>query len=109
MYALILEFEHETGRRGLFNLVPSVRSNVELEGKEYHERKLLNFSPEELYEVVLDIDSYEKFVPWCEQSRVVLHDKPGYLEAEMVVGFKVWTRGKETRQSDGCYISDSVL
>ena len=75
-------------------MVPSVGSNAETEGKEYHERKLLNFSPEELYEVVLDIDSYEKFVPWCERSRVVLHDKPGYLEAGMVVGFKVCTRIK---------------
>lgn len=39
-----------------------------------------------MFEVVSDVGSYNKFVPWCNKS-TVLRKSPGNLKAELVVGF----------------------
>ncbi|KAK9818010.1 hypothetical protein WJX72_005662 [[Myrmecia] bisecta] len=57
--------------------------------KHYHERRLLGWSREQLFEVVTDVDKYVEFVPWCQKSKVLCR-KPGYVEAELEVGFKLF-------------------
>ena len=32
---------------------------------------LVNYSPAEMYELVNDVDSYSKFLPWCRSSSVL--------------------------------------
>lgn len=39
-----------------------------------------------MYEVVADIDSYQKFLPWCTKS-TVLSRGPGQLKANLVIFF----------------------
>ncbi|AZL14966.1 type II toxin-antitoxin system RatA family toxin [Rickettsiales endosymbiont of Stachyamoeba lipophora] len=48
--------------------------------------KFLPFSPLQLYELVLDINSYPKFIPWCAASRV-LETHEDYLIADLVIKF----------------------
>lgn len=55
----------------------------------HRERRLVPYSPEQFFEVVADVDSYKKFVPFCVDSRVVKVIDEGTMEAEMSVGFKV--------------------
>lgn len=47
------------------------------------------YSPEQFFDVVADVDSYKKFVPFCVDSRVVKVIDEGTIEADMSVGFKV--------------------
>ena len=55
----------------------------------HRERRLVPYSPEQFFDVVADVDSYKKFVPFCVDSRVVKVIDEGTMEAEMSVGFKV--------------------
>ena len=52
----------------------------------HHERRLLKFSREQLFNVVSNVKSYHKFVPWCKESNVLIETATD-LEAELVVGF----------------------
>ena len=36
----------------------------------YQEKKILNFKPEQLFNLVSDINKYPEFLPWCLGSRV---------------------------------------
>lgn len=58
--------------------------------KSYHEKKLLGWSPRQVYDVVAAVEHYSKFVPWCQRSSVMLRRPPGYLEAELEVGFQMF-------------------
>lgn len=44
------------------------------------------YSPEQLYNVVANVDQYQHFVPWCKKSRFIQRKK-GDLKAELVIGF----------------------
>lgn len=58
--------------------------------KKYSERKLLGYSPRQLYDVVADVDHYSEFVPWCQGSMVLAKPSPTRLEAELKVGFQIF-------------------
>lgn len=59
--------------------------------KYYHERKLLGYSPEQMFAVVSNVENYREFVPWCQTSTVLYTSEDGkYLEAELEVGFQVF-------------------
>lgn len=53
-------------------------------------KKVLDFSVEQLYNIIIDIDSYQEFVPWCGGSRV-LERYNSYLIADLVIKFKLYT------------------
>jgi len=82
--------------------------------RRHHERRLLKYTSEQLFEVVSNVDKYQEFVPWCKQSTILRNSKhagsissdsssstcsnelvqpeaPRELEAELVVGFGVFT------------------
>ncbi|KAL4443874.1 hypothetical protein ABPG75_011611 [Micractinium tetrahymenae] len=58
--------------------------------KKYHEKKLLGWTPRQVYDVVAAVEHYHQFVPWCQRSNVLLRRPPGYLEAELEVGFQMF-------------------
>ena len=45
---------------------------------------LIWYSPAEMYRLVTDVDQYSKFLPWCDQARVVSFDETGML-AEITI------------------------
>ena len=53
------------------------------------ERRKLPYTPEQLFELVADIDSYSEFLPWCVASRVRKRDGD-VLQADLVIGFKMF-------------------
>jgi coenzyme Q-binding protein COQ10 len=54
----------------------------------HQETRVLLYSPEELFDLVADIDRYQEFLPWCIASRV--HKRDGdELRADLVIGFKM--------------------
>ena len=54
----------------------------------HSERKFLPYRPEQLYELVADVEDYPNFLPWCIALRV-LDRSEDLLRAEMLVGFNV--------------------
>ncbi|KAK2075645.1 hypothetical protein QBZ16_001753 [Prototheca wickerhamii] len=55
--------------------------------KTFRDFKVMGYLPEQIYDVVADIDNYDRFVPWCIQSRIVSQSAPGTVDAELTVGF----------------------
>ncbi|XP_020517413.1 coenzyme Q-binding protein COQ10 homolog, mitochondrial isoform X2 [Amborella trichopoda] len=51
--------------------------------KNYEERRVLGYSPEQLYSVVAAVDMYEDFVPWCQRSRIIRQNSDGSFDAEL--------------------------
>ena len=54
----------------------------------HRERRFLPHTPEQLYDLVSDIEDYPNFLPWCVGLRVINRDD-GVIRADMVVGFKL--------------------
>ncbi|TFK55662.1 hypothetical protein OE88DRAFT_1804481 [Heliocybe sulcata] len=85
-------------RRRIFSL-PKLPSLPPFPGDEskpqiYHERKILPYTREQLYEVVADVASYPRFVPFCTGARILTpqaaqggSSSAQQLEAELTVGF----------------------
>ena len=47
---------------------------------------LIWYSPAEMYRLVIDVDHYPQFLPWCDKARAVSHDENGML-AEIGIAF----------------------
>ncbi|CAA7403967.1 unnamed protein product [Spirodela intermedia] len=56
--------------------------------KTYEERRVIGYSPEQLFAVVEAVDLYEDFVPWCQRSKVLRRNNDGSFDAELEIGFK---------------------
>lgn len=56
--------------------------------KVYEERRVMGYSPEQMYAVVAAVDLYEDFVPWCQRSRIIRRYDNGSYDAELEIGFK---------------------
>lgn len=55
----------------------------------HRERRLVGYSPKQLFSVVADVASYREFVPWCRRSDVLRTSEDGLeMEAELEVGFQ---------------------
>lgn len=53
------------------------------------ERRLLPHTPEQLFDLVADVERYPEFLPWCVATRVSGRRVDGFM-AEMVIGFKMF-------------------
>ena len=53
------------------------------------EKRVLPFSPEQLFDVVADIEKYPEFLPWCIATRIRRREGK-VIHADMVIGFKMF-------------------
>ncbi|KAL3514523.1 hypothetical protein ACH5RR_027240 [Cinchona calisaya] len=56
--------------------------------KVHEERRVLGYSPEQLFPVVAAVDLYEDFLPWCRRSEIIRRHPDGSFDAELEIGFK---------------------
>ncbi|KAK9946508.1 hypothetical protein M0R45_011971 [Rubus argutus] len=56
--------------------------------KVYEEKRVLGYSPEQLFDVVAAVDLYHGFVPWCQRSEILQYYPDGSFDAELEIGFK---------------------
>ncbi len=54
------------------------------------EQKHLPYTPEEMFDLVADVDSYSEFAPWCIASRVVRRESDAVFYADLVAGYKLF-------------------
>ena len=67
--------------------------------------RAFRLTPDQLFDMVLDVESYPRFVPWWEAARVVKREpppapgQPGAYETEQVVSLKVMRQRFRSRTS----------
>jgi len=58
------------------------------------ERRVLPYSPEQVYALIADVEAYPEFLPWCSacrvRSRKPMGDGREVIEADLVISFKVF-------------------
>ena len=53
------------------------------------EKRHLAHTPEQMFELVKDIEKYPEFLPWCMGTRIRSHEDNEIL-ADMVIGYKLF-------------------
>jgi coenzyme Q-binding protein COQ10 len=52
------------------------------------ERRKLPYAPEQLFELVADVERYPEFLPWCVGARV-RERKPNLVVADLLIGYRM--------------------
>lgn len=52
------------------------------------EKRHLPYTPEQLYQLVAEVDKYPEFLPWCIGSRITKREE-GVFYADLVIGYKM--------------------
>lgn len=60
------------------------------------EKRVLPYRPEQLYDLVADVEKYPEFLPWCIGARI-RDRQPDVLIADLVIGFKGFRDGFTSR------------
>src|SRR3546814_2290425 len=55
----------------------------------HKEKRVLPYSPAQLYGVVIDIEHYPEFLPWCQGARVRTRQE-NLIVADLIIGFKMF-------------------
>lgn len=55
----------------------------------HDETRILPYSAEQLFDLVMDIESYPLFLPWCAGARINTRGKTT-VEADVVIGYKMF-------------------
>lgn len=55
---------------------------------QHSDRRLLPYSAEQLFDLVLGVDRYPEFLPWCKAARV-FNRRETTFDADLVIGFKL--------------------
>ena len=58
----------------------------------YQDKKILPYQPEQLFDMVLDINAYKDFLPWCRRSEIIDHiPEKNVLYASVTAGYLVYS------------------
>ena len=52
------------------------------------EKKDLPYTPEQMFALVADVDSYPEFLPWCRSARITKNEGDVFY-ADLVIGYKM--------------------
>lgn len=50
------------------------------------EKQIVPYTPEQLFDLVADVDKYPRFLPWCVAARVH-HREADHVKADLTIGF----------------------
>lgn len=53
------------------------------------EKRVLPYSPEQLFDLVADVERYPDFLPWCVGARIRAREGDA-IHADLVIGFKLF-------------------
>jgi len=54
------------------------------------EQRVLPYSQDQLFDLVADVERYPEFLPWCVGARIRKQLPDGTMEADLVIGFKMF-------------------
>lgn len=55
----------------------------------HQETRRLPYTPEQVYDLVADVERYPEFLPWCIACRIRKRESAASLIADLAVGFKM--------------------
>jgi coenzyme Q-binding protein COQ10 len=55
---------------------------------QFNKNKILNHSAKEMFDLVMDIEKYPLFLPWCKETKIIKTINEQHLQALMIVNFK---------------------
>lgn len=78
----------------------------------FEQIKVLPYQPQKLFDLVLDVESYPKFLPWCSASRIISENNQEVI-AELVIQLKGFSEKYNSRVTteitdDGIYLINTV-
>jgi coenzyme Q-binding protein COQ10 len=53
------------------------------------EQRVLPYTPQQLFDLVADIERYPEFLPWCRGARI-RERQPDLVVADLIIGFKMF-------------------
>jgi coenzyme Q-binding protein COQ10 len=56
---------------------------------EHGERKYLPYTPEQLFDLVADVEKYPQFLPWCLSCKITRREGNVFY-ADLVIGYKMF-------------------
>jgi coenzyme Q-binding protein COQ10 len=54
----------------------------------FSEVKIINHSASDIYQLVMDIEKYPEFLPWCKKAKIIEIKNSENLVAELTINFK---------------------
>ena len=60
------------------------------------EQKHLPYTPEQMFDLVADVEKYNEFLPWCLGCRVTSHEG-NIIEADLIIGYKMFREKFKSR------------
>ena len=69
------------------------------------QKVIINHSAKKIYEIVLDIEKYPEFIPWCSNVEIKSKTKNNII-ADLLVNYRFF---KKTFTSDVRYNSDNLI
>lgn len=54
------------------------------------EKRVLPYRPQQMFDLVVDVERYPEFLPWCLACRIKRRPSDEELVADMVIGFKMF-------------------
>ena len=75
--------------------------------------KTLTFPAQQIYALVMDIEKYPEFLPWCKQAKIIREISSNNLHADLLINFKNFfekyrSEVKHGRNADGAYFINVV-
>ncbi|MCC6914645.1 MAG: type II toxin-antitoxin system RatA family toxin [Rhodospirillaceae bacterium] len=55
----------------------------------HREKRVLPYTPEQMFALVADVEKYPEFLPWCVACRIRKQETPASFTADLQVGFKM--------------------
>lgn len=78
-----------------------------------NQNKILPYSAKQMYSLVMDIEKYPEFLPWCKQAKIIEKISDENLQADLLINFKSFFEKyrsdvKHGLREDGSYFVDVV-
>lgn len=55
----------------------------------HREKRIVPYTSEQLFDLVMDIEKYPQFLPWCTGARINTRARD-HLSAEVIIGYKMF-------------------
>lgn len=56
----------------------------------YSDRRMLPYRPDQMYDLVLDVENYPDFLPWCKSCQIT-SETADEIFADVTIGFKFFS------------------
>lgn len=54
----------------------------------FQESKSFSYPAHKIYALIMDIEKYPEFLPWCKQTKIIEKVSPNHLTADLLINFK---------------------